>query len=399
MEVYLQLATRQAQAMAEGVAGTVPDAWQRMLKGDRLSDADKMQLAAAFAKEQREAHINTLKVYNTERLTVYATEEKEIGAVEDKPALRNALSLGLGSVLIEQDVVQGAAYEVYVPYRYEDRVSAVFELYEPVSNLDSLLWRVSRPAVLIPSALLLSMLGALAWLVGRAQSDIDRRTSIIVDLRNRLEKLVSRRAVASLQTRSGKNIPSEAVELTLYYSDIRNFTAFSEGRPPTEVIAFLNRIIGLQVEILESHGGDVDKIIGDAVLARFEGEARARSAVGAAFAIQDAITTEGFECGIGIGLFSGPVVAGTIGVADRLDYTVVGDSVNVAARLCSLAEAGEIIADIKTIDDAGIGEFGRTQSVSIKGRKREVEVRKSQPDAGVALVDRLHKAQRDTPIY
>ena len=81
-------------------------------------------------------------------------------------------------------------------------------------------------------------------------------------------------------------------------------------------------------------------MIGDAVLARFHGPDRARQAVVTAIAIQRAVMADR-DCpwGVGIGIFSGPAVAGLIGAGDRLDYTVIGDSVNTVARLCALAGA------------------------------------------------------------
>ncbi len=375
MEVYLQLATRQAEGIAEGVAMAAPDAWRRMLSGVPLYDTDMARLADAFAAEQREARVEILKVYGRDGRAVYATEAKEIGAIENKAALHDAFALGVGSVLIEQHVPEKAIYEVYVPYRTGSLVAAVFELYEPVSNLDALLWRVSQPAMLIPSVLLLSMLGALAWLVGRAQSDIDLRTGIIVTLRRRLERLVSRKAVATMRGLEEETVPTEAVELSLYYSDVRGFTAYSESHTPTETIAFLNRIIGSQVEIIEAHGGDIDKIIGDAVLARFDGEHRTRRAVQAAIAVQSRISSGDFPCSIGIGVFTGVVVAGAIGVGERIDYTIIGDSVNIAARLCALAKTNTIVADSQTVRDSGISGFGQARQVSVRGRRGKIGVR------------------------
>jgi class 3 adenylate cyclase len=97
--------------------------------------------------------------------------------------------------------------------------------------------------------------------------------------------------------------------------------------------------------------------------------------VQAAIAVQRAISSSDFPCGIGIGLFTGVVVAGAIGVADRMDYTVIGDSVNIAARLCPLAKARTIVADSRTVINAGVGDFGQARQVSVRGRTAKIEVR------------------------
>ena len=153
------------------------------------------------------------------------------------------------------------------------------------------------------------MLASLAWLVGRAQTDINQRTSLIISLRQRLERLVSHAPPEPCEPAKPSTGRREAIEVTLLYSDVRGFTSFAEQRPPNEVIDFLNRIIGVQVEVITARGGDVDKMIGDAVLARFHGSDGAARAVDAALAMQAAIRSSGLPRGIGIGLFSGPVVA------------------------------------------------------------------------------------------
>src|SRR6185369_12217849 len=135
-------------------------------------------------------------------------------------------------------------------------------------------------------------------------------------------------------------------------------------------------IIGLQVKIIEAHEGDVDKMIGDAVLARFHGQERERSAVEAARAIQAAVGAADLPCGLGIGVFSGPVMAGLVGSGDRLDYTVIGDSVNVAARLCEAAAVGEVIVDAATACRAG-GPFESEESLRVKGREGSIRVRRA----------------------
>jgi class 3 adenylate cyclase len=375
IEILLQLATHKADGLAKGIDSAAPGAWHRLLANESLTAADLADLAKALADEQREAQIALLKIYGPDRKTLFATEAEEIGKVEDKAALRDALALGTASVLVEHDAQGGAFYELYLPYRSNGRIAAVFELYEPISGFDALLWKAVRPVLIIPVCLFVLMLAGLAWLVGRAQTDINLRTSVITSLRQRIERLVSHRAVAAMRAEDAERKRAEALDVTLYYSDVRGFTAFAERHSPEDVIDFLNRIIGLQVEIIEARGGDVDKMIGDAVLAYFHGPERSVQAIDAAVAVQKAVSSSGLACGVAIGLYGGPVVAGLIGRGDRFDYTVIGDSVNSAARLCGLAGAGEIIADSATATAAKEVKFGAERAVRVKGRAAELKVR------------------------
>src|SRR5690606_24071160 len=132
---------------------------------------------------------------------------------------------GEPSVLVEADAKGVASYELYLPYRSGAEVATVFEIYEPIAGFDALVWRVVRPALVVPVALFCVMLGFLAWLVARGQSDIDKRTAAITSLRQRIERLVSRHAVAAMR-QAGPDARPEAIAVTLLYSDVRGFTAF-----------------------------------------------------------------------------------------------------------------------------------------------------------------------------
>lgn len=376
VEILLQLASQKVAGIAKGVETTAPDAWRKLLSNSPLSAADLADLSKAFADEQRELQISLLKIYGPDRRTVFATETDEIGKTEDKPELRNALERDTASVLVERDAEGGAFYELYLPYHSGGHIVAVFELYEPIAGFDSLVWKVTRPVVIIPVSLFTILIGTLAWLVARAQADISHRTDLIVSLRENLERLVSHRAVTAMRAEETKRFQAENLDVTLFYSDVRNFTGFAESRPALEVIDFLNRIIGLQVEIIGARGGDVDKMIGDAVLARFHGTDRTTRAVDAAIAIQKALGSADLPRGLAIGIFDGPVVAGLIGAAGRYDYTIVGDSVNVAARLCGLANEGEIVADNVAAGMSHAPGFGPEEVVSVKGRLGELTVRR-----------------------
>jgi class 3 adenylate cyclase len=138
-------------------------------------------------------------------------------------------------------------------------------------------------------------------------------------------------------------------ELCLFFSDVRGFTTFSEQNEPDDVVRYLNQLLNLQVEIIKKHRGDIDKFVGDEVMAVFRGEDKEQRAVQAAIEIQQAMTKLAepesvFKTlQIGIGINTGTVVVGNIGSRDRMDYTAIGDAVNTASRLCSNAKAGEIL--------------------------------------------------------
>lgn len=136
----------------------------------------------------------------------------------------------------------------------------------------------------------------------------------------------------------GAVLAAEEVEVTILFLDMRDFTSFAERSSPHEVVARLNELFDVVVPVLEHHGGHVDKFIGDGLLAVFGAPeplvGHAEWGVAAAREIA-AVVRERFgnELGIGIGVNSGPVVAGTVGGGGRLEFTVIGDVVNTAARV------------------------------------------------------------------
>jgi class 3 adenylate cyclase len=139
--------------------------------------------------------------------------------------------------------------------------------------------------------------------------------------------------------------PSERKWMAVLFSDIRGFTSFSEGRDPQVVVQRLNEVLGLQADAVTKHQGDIDKFVGDAMVAWFDGPERCRRAVESARQIfQQMKSCKGDSIGgVGIGLHVGEVIVGTLGSHDRLDYTAIGSTVNLAARLCSAAKAGQLL--------------------------------------------------------
>jgi adenylate cyclase len=143
--------------------------------------------------------------------------------------------------------------------------------------------------------------------------------------------------------------------VVVLFSDIRGFTAIAESLPPTEMANQLNEYFGVMVECVFRHDGALDKFIGDAIMAYWgvpdAGQHDAGRAVAAALDMQCALESlnarwaaEGRPLlSVGIGIHAGEAFVGNIGSPRRLEFTLIGDTVNVANRLCRLAGGGEIV--------------------------------------------------------
>jgi adenylate cyclase len=167
------------------------------------------------------------------------------------------------------------------------------------------------------------------------------------------------------------------------FTDIRNFTTYSEKRWPEEVLETLNYYLDLQTRIIDDHSGVVDKFLGDGIMSVFTGERMALNAVEAAVDIQRTVARLNAQrkeadqtvLHVGVGIARGVAVLGSIGSRDRMDYTAIGDTVNLASRLCSIAGPEEILVTediVKRIKrDYKILSEGQ---LPIKGKRNQVPV-------------------------
>ena len=175
---------------------------------------------------------------------------------------------------------------------------------------------------------------------------------------------------------------------TTFFADIRGYTSFSEGKDPEHIIEVLNAYFQEAVEVIINHRGYIDKFIGDAIMAIWgvplqSEEQDAINAVSCALEIQDRIsspkrrffTGDASSLRVGIGLHTGPLVAGNLGSSQRMDYSVIGDSVNVAARLESVARGGQIIITQDTRDILGDRfKVQELQPVQVKGKEAPIPI-------------------------
>ena len=181
----------------------------------------------------------------------------------------------------------------------------------------------------------------------------------------------------------GAALQADEVDVTLMFVDVRSFTTFAERVRPIEVVAALNRLFERIVPLVHRHGGHVDKYAGDGLFAVFGAPRRyvdhADRALRAALEISDAVREEfGTALSVGIGLNSGPVVAGNVGGAGRLEFSVIGDAVNIAARVESATrQTGDIVlltGQTLAMLEEDHGTFAARPGLSLKGKTAPVEI-------------------------
>ncbi len=174
-------------------------------------------------------------------------------------------------------------------------------------------------------------------------------------------------------------------------ADVAAFTGFAEGTAPERVVAFLNELFTVLAEVVFRHGGMVDKFIGDCVMAVFGATpgvaeppadlcARALAAAEDMHRFVESAApawreTYGFEARLGIGVHSGEALVGNLGSEARMEYTVIGDVVNVAARLETLARGGQTLVTAAVAASAGEGfGFNPLGVHPLRGKRAPVEI-------------------------
>jgi len=181
----------------------------------------------------------------------------------------------------------------------------------------------------------------------------------------------------------------ERRNITVMFSDVRGFTSFSETRQPEEVVAMLNEVLSLQVNVIFHYNGTLDKFVGDEVMAFFGAPSNKHVNDHALVAVRTAIDIQAkmdelrqkltqdakAAIQIGIGINTGDMVVGNMGSAQRMDYTVIGDNVNLGARLCAAAGKGEIIISESTYEmvaDHVVAE--KLEPITVKGKVKPISI-------------------------
>ena len=218
-------------------------------------------------------------------------------------------------------------------------------------------------------------------------------------VRDLLGKVVSKQIADQLMS-NPIELGGEEKIVTILFSDIRGFTSFCEGLPPKQVLEELNRVLSTVSNIVESNTGVVDKFQGDAVMALFgapiTGTDDAQNAMKAALEIVSALETMDSRLSACVGINTGLVVAGNLGSDNRLNYSVIGDSVNLCARLEGLTRlynVPTIVSEASTLAAPNF-MYKELDAVCVAGKKQPVVIYELLGEKGSVSEQVLDEAQR-----
>ncbi len=207
-------------------------------------------------------------------------------------------------------------------------------------------------------------------------------------VKNTFKRYVSKQVVDELLDDDAKlKLGGEEREVTILFSDIRGFTSMSEKMKPEDVVTTLNEYFSEMIDIVFKHNGTLDKIIGDELMIVFGAPISAKDdterAVTTATEMQEKISIMNSErqtqkkkpIFVGMGINRGIVVSGNIGSKEMMDYTVIGDTVNLGARLCSAAGPDEILVS-QSVWEKTEKQFSyeKLEPIKVKGKKNKVAV-------------------------
>ncbi|NVJ92258.1 MAG: adenylate/guanylate cyclase domain-containing protein [Methylocystaceae bacterium] len=377
--IYLSFAVNRAQAIELNIKKQAPDAWEELLATRHpdlfFQSPQGLKLHKVIDDIVVDTRTDKFKLYNKDRVMLFSHQTERIGSFENNPDLDPLFREGKSLVIAKE---KEGLNELYVPlFNKDGSMRAIFELYEKRIFLDSILLESFLPTIIVPTILFLILFAYMLGIVRKAQIDIDLRATALMSVRKKLEQFVSFSTVqaATLFSESGE-IEPQRIATTIYYSDVRSFTSLADTLPPTEVVNYLNTVMSIQIDIIKKHNGDIDKLIGDAVLAQFDGTDGEKRAVTAAVEIITALQKLDLARGIGIGIQAGDVLACAVGSKDRKDFTIIGDTVNLAARLCSAAQVWEIVVEERTLRHSGqrSDAFIGPEVIQVKGHEHPIEI-------------------------
>ena len=248
------------------------------------------------------------------------------------------------------------------------------------------------PIAFLGRGAMLIMSGVIAGVVSLQIRKRILKTYHVIEERNELEKVfgqqVSKEIVEEFVNNKMK-IVNRTRDVCIMFLDIRNFSKFCEGKSPEEINNYQNRTLGFMIDVVNKHGGIVNQILGDGFMATFgapiQKESYCRDAVEASLEIISSLKMKNESkeiplTNVGIGLHAGEIITGNVGTAERKQYSIIGNTVIMAARLEQLNKEynSNVLVSKEVLDKISSNDLTTEflGSVKVKGRTEPIEVYK-----------------------
>ena len=212
--------------------------------------------------------------------------------------------------------------------------------------------------------------------------------SKINKVKSTFKKYVSKNIVDKLlESEDSLNLGGTESDVTILFSDIRGFTSMSEKLSPTQIVKLLNKYFQSMINVVFKYNGTLDKIVGDELMVLYgvplknpeDTDNSVKTAIEMFVQLDkfnDRIVKDGFKpFKIGIGINKGKAVSGNIGSEQQMNYTVIGDTINLGARLCSSAKSGEILISRSVKENISDKyNFKQIPSIEVKGKAKPIDI-------------------------
>lgn len=342
----------------------------QLIRADRavilIVDPESSQLVVRYVKQKREGEQITLSTSILEEVRVNKRAVLSSDAMLDE-RFKAAKSI----------IMQGIRSTMCVPMLYADRLVGAI-------HMDSMLTTNAFTEKDLTLFQGIATQAAVAIENHRLAKKIERDA----ETRAQFQRLLSPNVVEQIVAGSIKlDQDGTKLDVTMLFADIRGFTSMSERHSPEQMVRTLNAYFEVMVDVLFRNGGTLDKYVGDEIIGLFGAPVQRPDApvlaVRCALEMQRALEefnrmreADGAEqVQVGIGVNTGPVIAGAIGSSRTLQYTVIGDAVNVASRLCSAAGPGEVLISQSTYElvrgDVAVED---RDPVLVKGKAKAIEI-------------------------
>ena len=346
-------------------------------------DLDKPKIRQGLRKEIQEIvetdfSLAKVKLIRADALTLYDHTEIENEGLPYSSSTDSGFVSALRGNISSHIVVEDGQklIEAYLPIQRKgtDKVVAILEIYEDVSRFERQVLISLREALVFPTIVFIAFNIVLFLIIAKADRIIGDNTNLLVAIRNNMEKYLSQSAVRAIYQATSENkelFRGERKGLVVLFSDIRGFTSYSETTEPEEVVRTLNDIFQIQAEILLRYGGIIDKFIGDEVMVTFDRGQETEAVRAAIDIVQTISSSAGVNVTVGIGIHLGEAVVGSLGTFDRRDYTAIGDTINIGARICSACPPDSVYvsnAVFKCLTPTMRSHFSSHKTLNLKGK-------------------------------